>query len=471
MSVSIWKNDPGSGQGLITLPEPNLKATELQFRFDQPAPLPKPGETPDAGSQDFRYWHAATWLRIGADFWAKHIPNASWQPGSSLPVILDAGEDLNAYYDRRALNFFHGPSGEGEGKLVYSGASVDILCHEMGHAILDSIKPELWNVASAEAAAFHESFGDMSAILCGLQVKQVREDIIGETRGNLYRSSWLSRVAEQMGEAIRAQYPDAVERDCLRNAVNAFTYRNPVSLPQSGPASQLSAEPHSFSRVFTGAFFEALGAMLSHKAGQDALPTEQLLQEVTDEMAAILVAGVQHASVVSNFYAQVAASMVFASAEVDPAYPALLRGAFVRRSILSLQSAVSVAPLVSSARALASLAPMPADAERLDVVAVPAAHYGLAQPLLVETASAPRRFAAASAAPDASPVEPPGSETSARSFLDDLFRQGRVDYNGFGEAHAKLAHSHRRLRTHLLVAEGETVRLQRRLFDCGLNHC
>jgi hypothetical protein len=26
----------------------------------------------------------------------------------SLNVILDEGEDLNAYYDRNALNFFHG---------------------------------------------------------------------------------------------------------------------------------------------------------------------------------------------------------------------------------------------------------------------------------------------------------------------------------------------------------------------------
>jgi hypothetical protein len=36
----------------------------------------------------------------------------------SLNVILDEGEDLNAYYDRNALNFFHG---QGVGGTVLSG--------------------------------------------------------------------------------------------------------------------------------------------------------------------------------------------------------------------------------------------------------------------------------------------------------------------------------------------------------------
>ena len=61
--------------------------------------------------------------------------------GQVLKVILDEGVDLNAYYDRKALNFFHGPSHTG---TVYSGESPDIVCHEMGHAVLDSFKSQLW---------------------------------------------------------------------------------------------------------------------------------------------------------------------------------------------------------------------------------------------------------------------------------------------------------------------------------------
>src|SRR5947209_2623599 len=141
----------------------------------------------------------------------------------------------------------------------------------MGHAILDSIKPELWD-GLQEAAAFHEGFADVSAILSALQLPSLRATILTHTGGHLYRSSRLSRLAEQLGSAIRAQEPDAVDPDCLRNAVNSFTYDDPIELPQMAPASQLSSEPHSFSRVFTGAFFESLAGMLHAKAADAGSP-------------------------------------------------------------------------------------------------------------------------------------------------------------------------------------------------------
>ena len=199
------------------------------------------------GTREFRFWTAAEALRRGADFWAARIPLTKWEVG---PVL-------------NALNFFHGPS---SGGTVYSGESPDIVCHEMGHAVLDSFKPQLWGAASHEVAAFHESFGDMSSILSALQLPSLRTAILSDTGGHLYRTSRLSRLAEQLGAAIRAQQPDAVDPDCLRNAVNSFTYQDPVNLPPMAPAQQLSSEPHSFSRIFTGAFFECLGSMLTATA-------------------------------------------------------------------------------------------------------------------------------------------------------------------------------------------------------------
>src|SRR5215468_2672754 len=108
------------------------------------------------------------------------------------------------------------------GRTVFSGESPDVVCHELGHALLDSFKPQLFDAASIEVAAFHESFGDMSAILSALQLPSVREGVLAETGGVLRRSSRLSRLAEQLGWAIRQSVPSAVEPDCLRNAVNTF---------------------------------------------------------------------------------------------------------------------------------------------------------------------------------------------------------------------------------------------------------
>jgi len=452
-AVSAWEDDPGPAI-LVMRPVPDLARTPLAFAFPTPQP---PAALHQPGTPEFRYWAAADALRRAADFWAPRVPGGAWQMGPVLNVILDEGEDLNAYYDRQALNFFHGSY---NGATVYSGESPDIVCHEMGHAILDAIKPQLWNAASHEAAAFHEAFADMSAILSALQLPSLRRAVLSETGGQLYRNSRLSRLAEQLGAAIRAQAPDAVDADCLRNAVNSFTYQDPVNLPQAGPASQISSEAHSFSRVFTGAFFEILGGLLGARS---ETPTSDELLAVSAEIADILVAGVKAAPVVPNWYAQVAAAMVQASDPVNPAYPAILRAIFVRRSILSLATA-------SNAQALqASIATAPAHAsEPLASIALPSDEYGLAKPLLVEAASHPRSFVATAAATHGNgAAEPPSSSTAARAFVDDLFTRGRVHYGEVGLAH--LNHG-RRLRSHKLVAEGDAIRLHRCLFDCGLAH-
>ena len=143
------------------------------------------------------------------------------------------------------------------------------MCHELGHALLDSFKPQLFDAASIEVAAFHESFGDMSAILSALQLPSVREGVLAETGGVLRRASRLSRLAEQLGWAIGQSVPSAVEPDCLRNAVNTFFYRDPDTLPTTAPATSLSSEPHSFSRVFTGAFFRRHGRHAGHDGHEE----------------------------------------------------------------------------------------------------------------------------------------------------------------------------------------------------------
>ena len=462
-TVSAWEDDPEPAV-LVVRPVPDVAKKPLAFAFPTPKP---PAGMYQPGTPQFRYWTAAEALRRGADFWAPRVPGGKWHVGPVLRVLLDEGMDLNAYYDRRALNFFHGP---GKGGTVYSGESPDVVCHEMGHAILNSVKPQLWGAASHEAAAFHKSFADISAILSALQLPSLRSAILADTQGHLYRNSRLSRLAEQLGTAIRLQAPDAVDRDCLRNAVNSFAYRDPITLPQMAPASQLSSEAHSFSRVFTGTVFEIMGGLLNAKAASPGAPTQQELLTLSGEIADILIAGVTRAPVVANWYAQVAASMVTASAAVNAKYPAILKAVFVRRSILSLSSASNVQTLQTSIAPMAARAAAAKASEPLVTLALPSADYGLDKPLLVEAASQARQFAASAAATLGNgSLEPASSSTAARAFVDDLFSRGRVDYGDLGRPEARLDHG-ARLRSHRLVNEANGIRLERRLFDCGLAH-
>lgn len=460
-AISVWMDDPLEGE-TVARPLPLLDVLPLQIGI-RDAAIPAGHYSP--GEPGFRYWTAAEALRRCADFWLARMSSLQWHIGNELPVFLDDGLDLNAYYDRESLRFFHGTLSQ---ETVYSGESPDVLCHEMGHAVLDAIKPELWNVASHEVAAFHESFGDMSAILCALQLPDMRSHILMETGGTLNRSSRLSRMAEQLGAAIREHYPDAVDPDCLRNACNRFQYVSPMQLGSSGPASVLSSEPHSFSRVFTGAFLDGLAGMLSALAAGSPAPSEQALLQVSEHMGDILIAGVRRASVSSNFYAQVAAGMVESAGILHPAYPRALKAAFIRRDILSLQSAATVESLSAVARGIGmAAAPPESGAQAPSQIALDGVQYGLgATALIVELPSQPKLYSISSAGAGAQPVS---TEATGRRFVEDLFKRGHVDY-GDTVAEETRMDPIQGLKTHRLVGADHARRLVRVLCDCGFCH-
>src|SRR2546422_9836264 len=242
--VNAWEQDPGdgaqpSGGQVIQRPVPVLREQPFSIRIVNPASAPEAKPHPP-GTAEFRYFTAAEALRRGADFWGALLPGLSWEVGSILPVDLDFGIDLNAFYDREGLKFFHGSAA---GRTVFSGESPDVVCHERGHALLDSFKPQLFDAASIEVAAFHESFGDMSAILSALQLPSMREGVLAETGGMLRRASRLSRLAEQLGWAIRPFLPSAVEPRWLRHPGKTFFYRDPDTPPTPPPAQSLHSAP------------------------------------------------------------------------------------------------------------------------------------------------------------------------------------------------------------------------------------
>src|SRR5207302_3982941 len=128
--IAAWENDPFAQAAPtdpptlatpILRPVPQLSATApLPVTINETPPPPKQYHP---GTPQFRYWTAAEALRRGAEFWARFLPaGTKWHStvGRELSVNLDAGEDFNAYYDRRNLDFFHGVAA---GLTVFSGES------------------------------------------------------------------------------------------------------------------------------------------------------------------------------------------------------------------------------------------------------------------------------------------------------------------------------------------------------------
>lgn len=330
-TITVWEKDPALAGRFTVVPVPDVARLPLGFHFI-PAAL---AHSDDPATAEFRYWTAAATLRRAADFWAASSqPPAHWHGGQALDVYVDRGEALQSEYDGQSLNFYHGSPDGHPNFVVYSGESPDLLCHELGHAVLDAIRPDFTNRGLLETDAFIETFGDMSAILCALQVPSCCAAVLAETAGgNFWMSSSLSRVAEQFGAAVRLEKPNDADVDCLRNAWNEHLYVDPVGLDHSGPPDTIAANPHSFSRVLTGAFFEALAGMLSVIAGGND-PRPEDLQQVSLHMRDILVDGARAAPVVPRFYAGVAAAMTEASGKYHAGYPAIFQAVFGRRNIL-----------------------------------------------------------------------------------------------------------------------------------------
>jgi hypothetical protein len=340
------------------------------------------------------------------------------------------------------------------GVTVYSGESPDVLCHELGHALLDAVRPQLWNAASIEAAALHEAFGDIGAILSALQLASVRAGVLSETGGRMSRSSRISRLAEQLGWAVRQSHPDAVDADCLRNAVNSFFYQRPEQLPPMAPSGTLSSEPHSFSRVFTAAWLESLAGMLDLRGA-----SSKNLVLVAGHAGRLLLAAIASARITSNYYAQVAAGLMAADREAfGGEYAEPLRRAFVGRGILSMSSAADAARAAGVAGARAGSTRLP----RL-FVPIDGRTYGLRlRRLLVEAPVGAGRWSATSAAPDLGALEAATPALASRAFVEDLLRRGRVDTAGLDGGRVPPRDAGRT--THALVRHGRDVRLVRRRF-------
>jgi|694.fasta_scaffold10665_18 hypothetical protein len=255
-----------------------------------------------------------------------------WAATSTLNVLPRAGKDFNAYYDRSNLKFFYDIDTVTK-KTVYTAESADIVSHEFGHAFLDILRPDLWNAQSYEAWAFHESFGDISAISNIMQYDQILQKALTQTNNDLSKSNIISRLAEELGKAIFDVTGDKTYQYFLRDAVNDFIYVDPKKLPKDSPNDQLSNEPHSFSRVWTGTWYECMIEIFKQNmsSGMQPLPA---LKSARDTAVTYILYACQFADTI-KFYNSAALQMLnYDKSQNNSKYGSVLRKVFIKRNII-----------------------------------------------------------------------------------------------------------------------------------------
>jgi hypothetical protein len=286
------------------------------------------------------FWQCREGALAALEAWeASAGPHKKWQGNrKKLALLQDAGEDLNAFYDRQSFSFFHQTVGNA---TFFSGASTDVVAHELGHGLLDSVRPDFFDVNFLEVGAFHEAFGDCMAILTSLADTESRKKLLDVTT-TLKKKNFVESTAEDLSEGIRRLVPNHNAAE-PRHALNKFQFQLPESLPVDGGPGELINEVHSFGMLFSGCFWDLIANMFAAAGSQ----SEATLRNVARSAGAILIEGTKAAVVTPRFVQSVGRAMVLADQSLNGgANRDHIRNAFQAHAIL-LGSNAMMAPAMT----------------------------------------------------------------------------------------------------------------------------
>ena len=351
MPINYIPNDP-LAQSSIPMRQkaPRRDRASTRAGFTLPPAPPKTLFNP--GTPEFLFWQcreaALTALSVWEGIDGKITRWARSANPKKLDLLPNAGEDLNAYYDGQSLAFFEFMTGS---KTTFSGASTDVVAHESGHAVLDSLRPELWDDLFIETGAFHEAFGDCVAILTALG-DRVQRDKLRRTVPNLDAENFLEATAEDLSDGVKRELGATHPAAKPRHARNNFVWQLPGTLPQIGPPEVLSSEIHSFARVFSGCFYDLIRLLYTNSSTRN----DTALRTAARTAGKLLGAAARQAPVMPRFFRSVGRTMVLVDQSMNNgANRQAIHDAFSRHGI-ALGSSALLAPNASLAGAAPRLA-------------------------------------------------------------------------------------------------------------------
>ena len=305
--ISFIPNDP--------LAVDAVPLRKVQARPDRPsgrAGFTVSGTAPEGVFQPdepgFVRWQARQAAILAVDAWEDVIgqPITSWaaQAANPLRLIPDQGEDMNAFYDRRSVSFFHKLR---DGETVFSGASTDVVSHEVGHAVLDALRPDLWDSMFLETGGFHEGFGDVTALITALSDRATREKLL-DVAPDLGTANFVEATAEDLSDTIRRVLGPTHPASKPRRALNTFQWQLPQTMPANGGPDVMIGEVHSIARIITGCFWDLLRALFV----ASGTGTQAGLLSATQTAARLFYEGAKTAPETPRFFRSVGRSMVLA---------------------------------------------------------------------------------------------------------------------------------------------------------------
>ncbi|MGV8122774.1 MAG: M36 family metallopeptidase [Candidatus Xenobiia bacterium LiM19] len=194
-----------------------------------------------------------------------------WRTSDGVLLIEPHNQaEESAFYNEGAgaLQFGSVTSAEMK-KSVHSCLSADVVSHETGHAVMHTEKPEwfretsvFWGnlgklpIGNLEVVALDEAFADCSSMMMALSIDENLAGMIEDTGGDLSRHNRIADIAEEFGSAFSMKSGVLTGERYIRSAINDFHYKPAYDLPAFESEQELSRESHSYSRIWSGVFYD-----------------------------------------------------------------------------------------------------------------------------------------------------------------------------------------------------------------------
>jgi hypothetical protein len=226
-----------------------------------------------------------------------------------------------------------------DGETAFSGASTDVVSHEVGHALLDAIRPDLWGSFQLEIGGFHEAFGDVVAIVTALADRKTRDRLLSISP-DLGAANFVEATAEDLSDTIRRVLGRNHSAAKPRRALNTFNWQLPETMPRNGGPDVMIAEVHSLARIITGCFYDLVRAIFAASGS----PTQARLWSATRTAARLFYHAAQKAPAVPRFFQSIGRSMVLADATLNGGANRQLIGQAFAQHGLALGTQALLAP-------------------------------------------------------------------------------------------------------------------------------
>ncbi|MGB8020319.1 MAG: hypothetical protein WCF04_03750 [Candidatus Nanopelagicales bacterium] len=172
-----------------------------------------------------------------------------WRGGRQLRLVPHAFEGRNAYFDprRRAVLFGYfradalDPGANLPGQMIFTCLSVDIIAHEVTHAIVHRLRRYLSEPTNPDVLAWHEACADLVALFHHFAFPDVVAEAVADSHGELEQGSALLDLALEFGESTG-------RGGALRSAIGS---------PRTPMEFLAATEPHARGACFVAGVFDA----------------------------------------------------------------------------------------------------------------------------------------------------------------------------------------------------------------------